>query len=128
MSKKSIITADDFNMFDVRAGKGLAVARALDNKTPIPFAVTVKVHKFERFMEVLTPKRFELLRLSKSGTHSISELASVARRDPSAVSRDIAKLVELGLVHIVVESNPGHGVKKIVRPAAENIEISAAAL
>lgn len=79
-------------------------------------------------MAVLTPKRFELLRLARSGKRSISELAAAARRDPSAVSKDIAKLAELGLVDVVIENNAGHGVKKIVRPVAENIEISAAIL
>jgi predicted transcriptional regulator len=76
-------------------------------------------------LATLTPKRFQLLRLSKDGKRSIAELAAAAGRDPSAVSKDIAKLVELGLVSVVVESNAGHGVKKIVRPVAENIEISA---
>jgi predicted transcriptional regulator len=124
-SKKTKVTMDDFQGFDARATQGKAVARAIDSQTPIPHAVTIRAHKFEAFMTVLTPKRFELLRLSKSGTRSIAELAAAAQRDPSAVSKDIAKLADLGLVHVIVESNAGHGIKKIVRPAAENIEISA---
>ena len=35
MTKKSMIKADDFKMFDVRATQGQAVARAIDNQTPI---------------------------------------------------------------------------------------------
>lgn len=126
--KKAKVTADEFNIFDERAAKGRAVAEAVDNQTPIPHAVTIRAHKFEDFMDALTPKRFQLLRLSKSGKKSISELALATKRDPSAVSKDIAKLVDLGLVNVVIESNAGHGVKKIVRPVAENIEISAAVL
>ena len=128
MAKKPTITANDFTMFDVRAKQGQEVARAIDNQTPIPHAVTIRTHKFEDFIGTLTPKRFQLLRLSKGGKRSISELATAAQRDPSAVSKDIAKLVDLGLVLVVIESNAGHGVKKIVRPVAENIEISAAIL
>jgi len=128
MAKKSTIKTDDFKMFDVRAKQGQAVAHAIDNQTPIPYAVTIRAHKFQDFIETLTPKRFQLLRLSKAGKRSISELAIAAHRDPSAVSKDVAKLVDLGLVHIVIESNAGHGVKKIVRPVAENIEISATVL
>jgi predicted transcriptional regulator len=126
--KKSKVIADDFKMFDSRAAQGRAVARAIDNQTPVPYSVTIRAHKFEDFIATLTPKRFELLRLSKSGKRSISDLAIATRRDPSAVSRDIAKLVDLGLVNLVIQSNAGHGVKKIVRPIAEKIEISAAVL
>ena len=39
-SKKSKVTLDDFKIFDARAAKGVAVARALDNKTPIPYSTT----------------------------------------------------------------------------------------
>jgi predicted transcriptional regulator len=126
--KNAKVTLEDFRIFDERASEGLAVARAIDDAKPIPYSVTITAHKFEDFLATLTPKRFELLRLSKAGKHSIAELAAAAGRDPSAVSKDIAKLVELGLVSVVVESNAGHGVKKIVRPVAENIEISAAIL
>jgi predicted transcriptional regulator len=126
MSNKPQVTANDFAMFDERAAEGKAVARALDQHAPIPHAVTIRSHAFEDFVTALTPKRFELLRLSKPGNLSISDLAAAAQRDPSAVSKDIAKLVELGLVCVVIEVNAGHGVKKIVRPVAQNIEISAA--
>ncbi|RZT08181.1 regulatory protein, arsR family [Duganella sp. CF402] len=127
-TKKALVTLDDFRIFDARAARGREVARAIDKKTPIPYSVAIHTHPFETFMAVLTPKRFELLRLARSGKRSISELAAAARRDPSAVSKDIAKLAELGLVGVVIENNAGHGVKKIVRPVAENIEISAAIL
>ena len=126
MSNKPQVTANDFAMFDERATQGKAVARALDNHAPIPDAVTIRSHAFEDFVTALTPKRFELLRLSKPGNLSISDLAAAAQRDPSAVSKDIARLVELGLVCVVIEVNAGHGVKKIVRPVARHIEISAA--
>lgn len=123
--KNAKVTHEDFRIFDERASQGLAVARAIDNEKPIPHSVTLRAHKFEDFLETLTPKRFQLLRLSKAGKRSISELAIAAHRDPSAVSKDVAKLVDLGLVTVVIESNAGHGVKKIVRPVAQNIEISA---
>ena len=122
------VKPEDFKRFDERASRGLAVARAIDVAKPIPHSVTIRAHRFDEFLATLTPKRFELLRLSMTGTRSIAELAAAARRDPSAVSKDIAKLVELGLVSVVVEANAGQGVRKIVRPVAENIEISAAVL
>lgn len=125
MKSSKKLTLDDFKVFDERAEEGRAIARAIDNKTPIPHAVTILEHNFEEFLENLTPKRYALLRLSKTGGRSITQLAAAANRDPSAVSKDIAKLVELGLVTVVTEANAGHGVKKIVRRVAENIEIRA---
>lgn len=122
-STKPKLTIDDFKMFDARAEEGLAVARAIDNKMPIPHSITIKAHDFGKFLETLTPKRYELLRLAKKGRRSIAQLATASHRDPSAVSKDVAKLVELGLVTVITETNVGHGVKKIVQPVAENIEI-----
>lgn len=124
--KKLKVTLDDFKIFDARAAKGIAVARAIDSKTTLPYSVTVTTHKFTDFLSILTPKRFELLRLSKTGNQSIAALAAATQRKPSAVSKDIAKLVDLGLVHVVIEQNPRHGVRKIVQPAAERIEIHGA--
>jgi len=121
--KKNKVTLDDFKIFDARAAKGIAVARALDNKTPIPYSVAVTTIKFTDFLSLMTPKRFELLRLSKAGKQSIATLAIKTQRDISSVSRDIAKLADLGLVNVIKESNPGHGVRKIVQPIAEHIEI-----
>ena len=121
--RKTKITPDDFRMFDARAARGLEVARAIDNKAPMPYSVLVRSHSFEDFVAMLTPKRLELLRLARSGNRSIKELAAAARRDPSAVSKDVAKLVELGLVQVFAEASGGHGVKKIVRPVADDIEV-----
>lgn len=121
--RKTKITPDDFRMFDARAARGLEVARAIDNKAPMPYSVLVRSHSFEDFVAMLTPKRLELLRLARSGNRSIKELAAAARRDPSAVSKDVAKLAELGLVQVFAEASAGHGVKKIVRPIADDIEV-----
>jgi predicted transcriptional regulator len=123
MKSSKKLTLDDFKVFDERAEKGRAIARAIDNKTPIPYSVTILEHNFDEFLANLTPKRYELLRLSKTGGRSITQLAVAAKRDTSSVSKDIAKLVELGLVTVITEPNTGHGVKKIVRRVAENIEI-----
>lgn len=121
--KETKVTLDDFKVFDAHAAKGIAVARAIDNKTPIPYSATVTTHELADFLSALTPKRLELLRLSKAGNQSITALSAMTQRTPSSVSKDIAKLVDLGLVSVITESNPGHGVRKIVRPLVEQIEI-----
>ncbi len=108
------------------ARKGRAVARALDDKAnALPHADTVTRFEFEDFLGHLTPVRFELLRLASKGCRSIADLAAATHRDPSAVTRDVAKLSKLGLVRVEVVPNEGHGQKKIVKPVATTISINA---
>lgn len=121
--KMGKVTLEDFKIFDERAAQGLAVAQAIDEGAPIPYAVTVRTYRFDDFLAALTPGRIQLLQLSRKGQRSIAELAAAAKRDPSAVSKDIAKLADLGLVSVVVEGEPGHRGRKVVRPAAESVEI-----
>jgi len=102
------------------------VARALDAKADVmPHAHVFTSVQFEEFVTELTPKRFELLRLAIKRRRSINDLATAAHREPSAVSRDIAKLQKLGLVRVDVVVNPGHGQMKVVTPVATRISINA---
>lgn len=126
---KAKITLADFAKSTVlreHAHKSRAVARALDEKADVlPYAKTFTSYEFEDFLSQLTPKRFELLRLASKGRRSIADLAIAAHRDQSAVSRDVAKLSQLGLVKVEVVTNEGHGRKKIVMPVATTISINA---
>jgi predicted transcriptional regulator len=102
------------------------VARALDEHAEsLPYSKVFTSFEFEEFLSQLTPKRFELLRLASKGQRSIADLAAAARRDPSAVSRDVSKLSELGLVKVEAVVNEGHGRKKVVTPVATTISINA---
>ena len=127
--KKRKISTTDFATNPVlkeRSGKSKAVARALDKKAhALPFARVFNSFEFEDFLTQLTPKRFELLRIASKGRHSIADLASASQRNPSAVSRDIAKLSALGLIKVESVSNQGHGQKKVVLPVANTISINA---
>jgi len=126
---KPKITLADFAKSPVlqeHARKSRAVARALDERADVlPYAKTFTSFEFEDFLSQLTPKRFELLRLASKGRRSIADLATAAHRDQSAVSRDVAKLSQLGLVKVEVVTNEGHGHKKIVMPVATTISINA---
>jgi DNA-binding MarR family transcriptional regulator len=123
-NKSAKVTLDDFKIFDALAEQGREVAGDIYQKTPIPHAITTRAYDVNEFLESLTPKRLQLLRLARTGKRSISELANEAGRDPSAVSKDIGKLVELGLISIVIQRHPGQRERKIVRPSAQQIEIS----
>lgn len=121
--KKTKLTPEDFRLFDARAARGLEVARAIDSKAPMPYSVLVRSHSVEDFLATLTPKRLELLRLARSRNLSIKELAAAAKRDPSTVSKDVAKLVELGLVQVFTRTGTGQKGEKIVRHIADDIEV-----
>lgn len=128
MAKQKISSADfgKSPILNEHTRQSKAVARALDAKADqLPFTRVYNSFEFEAFLGALTPKRFELLRLASKGCRSIAELAIAAHRDQSAVSRDIAKLSQLGLVKVDVVPNTGHGTKKMVSPVANTISISA---
>lgn len=102
------------------------VARALDALADaLPHARWLISIDMEEFVTQLTPKRFELLRLAVKRRRSINELASASRREPSAVSRDVATLQKLGLVRVELVANPGHGQMKIVTSVATRFAIDA---
>ena len=128
MTKAKITLADFAKSTELQehARRSRTVARALDEKADVlPYAKTFTSYEFEDFLSQLTPKRFELLRLASKGRRSIADLATAAHRDQSAVSRDVAKLSQLGLVKVEVVTNEGHGRKKIVMPVATTISINA---
>lgn len=124
--KISLVDFESDPVLRKHAQRGRAVARALDDKAPLPsYAVTFTSVQFGDFISELTPKRFELLRQAIKKTRSISELAQAVHREQSAVSKDVTSLKKLGLVRIEEVSNAGHGRKRMVVPVAASISINA---
>ena len=127
MTKKKITLADFASSAALKthSTKSKGVARALDAQAgSLPYSKVFTSFEFEDFLTQLTPKRFELLRLASKGRHSIADLATASHRNPSAVSRDVSRLSELGLVKVESVSNEGHGRKKVVMPVASTISIN----
>lgn len=127
MTKPKISLADFAKSPALKAHsiKSKAVARALDKHADsLPHSKVFTSFEFQDFLTQLTPKRFELLRIASKGTHSIADLAMASHRNPSAVSRDVSKLSELGLVKVESVCNEGHGRKKVVMPVASTISIN----
>lgn len=128
MTKQKITLADFAKSPALKAHsiRSKSVARALDEQADaLPYSMVFTSFEFENFLTQLTPKRFELLRIASKGRHSIADLAVASHRNPSAVSRDVSKLSELGLVKVESVSNDGHGQKKVVLPVANTISINA---
>jgi predicted transcriptional regulator len=130
MMAKKKISSKDFQAnksLNLHSRKSRTVARALDQSADqLPHAMVLTSFQFEEFLSQLTPKRLELLRIASKGEHSIAALAAASHRDPSAVSRDVGILSNLGLVSVMSVTNEGHGQKKIVKPIASTIAIKAA--
>ena len=127
MTKQKITFADFAKspVLKAHSAKSKAVARALDEQADsMPYAKVFTSLEFEDFLTQLTPKRFELLRMTSKGRRSIADLAFASHRNPSAVSRDVSKLSELGLVKVESVSNEGHGRKKVVMAVASTISIN----
>jgi len=61
------------------------------------------------------------VRISKT----ISERAKRLHRNRSTITKDVGVLERAGLVRSSKQSNPGHGVQKLVCALAAKIEVSA---
>jgi predicted transcriptional regulator len=55
---------------------------------------------------------------------SISQLAHDLQRNRTAISRDIHLLEAAGLLTTERQTNPGHGISRIVKATAARIELS----
>ena len=74
---------------------------------------------------VLSEARRRLMLEIMREPRTISELSDRLHRDRAAVTKDISLLERLGLVVSQRQSNPGHGIQKIVRAVAARIEMVA---
>lgn len=73
----------------------------------------------------LTTERVRLVRTVRGKRLTISALAEELGRDRGAVTRDVKKLAELGLVRVRRENNPGHGRVQVVEAMADKLVMRA---
>jgi len=74
-------------------------------------------------LRVLTTQRVRVLDAVRKNPAPVSELATVLKRDRTAVRRDVRILMTFGLLNTREETNPGHGRRKIVGPMASKCEL-----
>lgn len=88
--------------------------------------VTIAFESVAAFLEVVTPRRNELLQtVRKNGTFgSIEELAIALNRNRAAVSRDLRALCDIGLLRVKEAIHSGHGRRSEVSPTAEKFVFS----
>ncbi len=114
-TKVNIATASAEDFFD-RLHRD---AERLDRGETIPAEINIIFEDPIELLNVLTVERVRLLRKAKAGVLPISDLASGLNRDIRAVSRDVSRLENAGLVRTSYKVNPGHGRCKIVEPLAK---------
>jgi predicted transcriptional regulator len=98
----------------------------LDLKEKLPTDLRITFEDPADLMRALSAQRVQLLQAVKRNPKpTVTKLASVLRRDRKSVTRDVGVLEKLGLIRTRTESNPGHGVVRIVEPLAKNYHLTA---
>lgn len=105
-----------------QARRGLDAFRQGKRLQPL---VTVSFDSVEALLSVLTPKRYELIKLIKEhgSFNSIEELANSLHRDRGTVSRDVKALAEAGLIRIHEAILSGHGRRSEISPVAHHLKL-----
>jgi predicted transcriptional regulator len=100
-------------------------ARELDRGKAVEPGFHLSFEDPADFLEVITPARVRLLREISTEPVTLSALALILARDPSAVRRDVALLESQSLVTTSKVSNAGHGQRTVVKRVATRIELAA---
>ena len=98
-------------------------AREIDQGKKLTRKNTIWVDSKD-LMLLLKPERTNLVKyLRKEKKVVFSKLMDVMHRSPVSLNNDLKILSKYDLVHISKESNPGHGVNKVVESSLGNEKI-----
>ena len=117
---KVVIRTDDVNGFFERAKDA---ARRADRGQAFEGKVTLSFEDPQRMFTVLSEERRRLMSEVMHEPKTINELTSRLRR--SSITKDVGLLEKLGLIVSSRQSNPGHGIQKLVQSVAPKIELVA---
>lgn len=119
---KVVIRTDDEKGFFARA-KG--AARNADRGERLGNSMTFSFGDSAQMFALLSETRRKLMQEVMTEPKSINQLVQLLHRDRTAITRDIGKLEDLGLLVSSRRVNPGHGIQKIVQSVAPKIELIA---
>ena len=121
MSKVMIRTGDAKDFF----ARAKAAARKADRGERLEKAMTLSFEDPAQMFAALSKTRRQLLQEVMTESKSISQLVEILQRNRRAVTRDVGKLEELGLLITKRQMNPGHGIQTWVQSVAPQIELVA---
>ncbi len=119
---KVVIRTDDVDGFFERAKDA---ARRADRGEAFDGKVTLSFEDPQRMFTVLSEERRRLMSEVMREPKTINELTSRLGRNRSAITKDVGLLEKLGLIVSSRQSNPGHGIQKLVQSVAPRIEMVA---
>jgi predicted transcriptional regulator len=105
--------------------RAITRAKKMDRGERVAPEMRITFEDPAEFVRAMTAKRVEIILTIRKQSAAISEIAKILHRDRAAVDRDVKVLESLGLVTTKMETNPGHGRRKIVAPLAEKYELVA---
>ena len=120
---KVVIRTDDVTGFFARARD--AACRADRGEAFEEGKVTLSFEDPQRMFSLLSEARRRLVLEVLHQPRTIHELSQRLHRDRSAITKDVGLLEKMGLLVSQRQSNPGHGVQKLVRSVAPRIELVA---
>ena len=100
-------------------------ARRMERGDRMEGAVTLVFEDPRRMFAVLSEERQRLMRAVLRAPQTVAQLTHALKRDRATVTKDVRMLEEAGLVVTQRETNPGHGVRTLVAPVAQKIELLA---
>jgi predicted transcriptional regulator len=119
--KLMIMTGNDKDFFE----RGKVFARKLDRGERVDPECIISFEDPQELLELITTAKMNIFKAVKSEPGSIAEIARRLHRDRSAVTRDINKLADAGLVSVEVRPFRGHGRMKVISAAAETFQLMA---
>ena len=119
---KIVIRTDDVAEFFSRASDA---ARRADRGKAFEGKVTLSFEDPQRMFTVLSEARRRLMLEVMHEPKTINELSHRLHRHRSAITKDVGLLEKMGLLVSQRQSNPGHGIQKVVRSVAPKIEMVA---
>ena len=122
MTKKIIVRTGDVASFFDRAKNA---AKHADQGGKFDGTVTLSFEDPQKMFTVLSQSRRRLMQEIMLEPKTINELAGRLHRDRSAITKDVGLLERMGLIVSQRQSNPGHGIQKLVIPVAAKIEMVA---
>ena len=122
MTKKIVVRTGNVAEFFDRAKNA---GKRADQGGSFDGTVTLSFEDPQKMFTVLSEARRRLMQEIMLEPQTINELAGRLHRDRSAITKDVGMLERMGLLISQRQSNPGHGVQKLVRPVATKIEMVA---